>query len=135
LIDFVDDLPHNLKVETSRYLHEDTHQAIVFLREKSDGFIAWICPLLRPRLVSDNEEIFFENSDINQIYFLKSGECGFVLTKKYNNAKYIDITQGSNFGVIDIIGSLLLIDDDISETEELFDKFENWIHLKGRLKR
>jgi hypothetical protein len=49
------------------------------LAERSDAFVAWICPLLRPLLVGEEEELFFENMEINYIYFLKEGDCGFVL--------------------------------------------------------
>jgi hypothetical protein len=111
LNNFVDELPHNLKIETSLYLHEDTYNSILFLKDRSDSFIAWICPLLRPLMVGQEDEVFYENKEVNCIYFLKEGSCGFVLSKKYNQAKYIDIPPGCTFGIIDIIGSILLMDE------------------------
>lgn len=51
---YVDELPHKLKVEVSLYLHEETYNTMVFLKDKSMSFIAWICPLLKPYVVTDN---------------------------------------------------------------------------------
>ena len=65
------------------------------------------------------------------IYFLKSGSCGFVLSPKYRNTKYIDFPEGSQFGVTDIIGSVLSLGDD----EDLEYSLENWILYRDRLKR
>ena len=72
--------------------------------------------------------------EVHYIYFLKVGDCGFVLSKKYNQAKYIDIPNGCTFGIMDIIGSILLLDDDV-DADSFSEKYENWIHLKSRLKR
>jgi hypothetical protein len=41
------------------------------------------------------------------IFFLKEGNCGFVLPK-YSNLEYININNGATFGVVDIIGSMLV---------------------------
>jgi hypothetical protein len=75
--------------------------------------------------VSDNDYVFFEGDDIDQIYFLKQGQCFFVLPK-YNNYQYIEIDKGQQFGVIDIIACTLQHDD--------FD-IENWIARKDLLHR
>ena len=45
---FVNELPYNLKIEVSLYLHEDTYKTMQFLQDKSMSYIAWICPLLKP---------------------------------------------------------------------------------------
>ena len=45
---FVDELPYNLKIEVSLYLHEDTYKTMQFLQDKSMSYITWICPLLKP---------------------------------------------------------------------------------------
>ena len=31
---FVDELPHNLKIEVSMYIHDETYKIMVFLKEK-----------------------------------------------------------------------------------------------------
>jgi hypothetical protein len=51
---FVDDLPQDLKIEVSLFIHEQTYKKIKFLLNRSDSFIAWICPLLRPCLNLEN---------------------------------------------------------------------------------
>ena len=88
------------------FVHEQTYSKIFFLNNRSDSFIAWVCPMLRPYLNLENQYIFFEGDDVPQIYFLMSGECGYVLPK-HKNIKYINFTMGNQFGVIDIVGSVL----------------------------
>jgi hypothetical protein len=46
-----------------------------------------------------------ENEKVDDIFFLISGKATFVLPR-YNNLAYINITIGSHFGVVDIIGSM-----------------------------
>lgn len=43
------------------------------------------------------------------IYFLMRGSCGFVLPK-HGNVKYLNINVGYQFGIIDIVGSMFLMD-------------------------
>ena len=43
---------------------------------------------------------------MNQIYFLKSGDCGYVLPK-YRNLKYIAVSNGQYFGVLDIVSTCI----------------------------
>jgi CRP-like cAMP-binding protein len=121
----VDDLPQGLKVELSLFIHEQTYKKISFLKDRSDGFIAWVCPLLRPYLNLESNYIFFEGDDVPQIYFLMDGECGFVLPK-HDNIKYINVTVGNHFGLIDIVGSILSNPD---------QDLDHWILYKDTLKR
>jgi CRP-like cAMP-binding protein len=88
---FISDLPKNLAIEVSLFIHESTYKKISFLRENaSESFLAWICPILIPEVVSQLDYVYFEGDEIKSIYFIKSGECGFVLPR-YSNIKYIDI--------------------------------------------
>lgn len=128
---FVDELPQNLKIETAIFIHEDTWNSIAFFNGRSDTFIAWICPLLKPQLVPNEAEIFHENQEILCTYFLRQGTCGFVLSPRYNNIKYVDFNRGCVFGVVDILGSLLNFEDNM----DLEYCFSNWIVYKDRLKR
>jgi len=41
---------------------------------------------------------------------MKEGSCGYVVPK-YDNAKYINITEGCDFGSEDIIACILKSDD------------------------
>ena len=73
---------------------------------RSNAFISWICPLLKPVQFREKEHVYFEGDDITCIYFLIKGGSGFVLPK-YKNTAYIKINTGHHFGVIDIVGSML----------------------------
>ena len=84
----------------------------------------WIFPILKPFAASQEERIFFEGDDIRGMYFLKEGSCGFVLPK-YQNAKYIDVVEGSYFGITDIVGCVMQQDLDL----------DDWIMNKDKLKR
>lgn len=125
---FLDELPHNLKIETSLFVHKDVYRSIDFLKERSSLFICWICPLFKPSLVLQNQHIYFEQDEIHNIYFLKKGGSSFVLPN-YQSVRYIDIVVGSQFGIIDIIGSLL------QDEEDNLDKLNDWIVHKHLLKR
>lgn len=103
---FIDDLPYKLKVEASLFIYEKTYEKIIFIRNQSSAFISWICPLLRPFYNPERTYIYFEGDTVNSLYFLKDGECGFVLPK-YQNLKYIDIQLGYSFGLIDIVATIL----------------------------
>lgn len=62
---------------------------------------------------------------------MRQGTCGFVLSPRYNNIKYVDFNFGCVFGVVDILGSLLNFEDGM----DLEYCFSNWIVYKDRLKR
>lgn len=127
LNNFVEDLPHQLKIDVSLFLHEQTYMKIDFLKSRTSYFKAWICPLLKPALVTENQYVYFEEDEVTQIYFLKNGDCGFVLPK-FNNSRYISINNGNYFGVIDIIGSLL-------QSENGYAKLNEWVKYKDLIKR
>ena len=121
----MDELPHKLKIEISLYLHEDTYKKINFLHDKSLSFIAWICPLLKPYVVTDNEYLYYEGDEVSSIYFLKDGFSYYVLPK-YQNTRYIRIKTGNYFGFSDIIGSIIK-NEDIDQ--------DDWISRKDKIIR
>jgi CRP-like cAMP-binding protein len=126
LIEFIKDLPKNLAIEVSLFIHEGTYRKIDFLKNNSsESFLAWICPLLKPEILSSQDYVYFEGDSVTCMYFMKHGECGFVLPR-HSNIKYIEIKPGNFFGIIDIVGSMLSI-----EAED----FDNWCHYKEKLKR
>lgn len=96
-----------------------------FLQDKKISFIAWICPLLKQRFVLGNEIVYFEGDQINNIYFMKSGTCSFVLPK-YENAKYINVSLGYHFGMEDLVQSVIS-NEEISQSD--------WIAHKEKLVR
>jgi hypothetical protein len=96
-----------LAIELSLFVHESTYKKVKFLKKNaSESFLAWICPLLKPSIFDEQEYVYFDGDEINCIYFAKQGELGFVLAA-HSNLKYIDISNGNYFGVIDMVGSML----------------------------
>ena len=85
-----------------------------YFSDKSQSFIVWIFPLLKPSAATEKEYIYFEGDDVAGMYFLKEGSCSFVLPK-HQNSKYISVKEGSYFGVSDIIGSVLQNDHSIDD--------------------
>lgn len=122
---FLDALPNNLRIEVSLYLHEETYKHLNFLHDKSMSLVAWICPLLKTYLIAEDEYVYFEGDEVLNIHFVKDGSCGYVLPK-YENSKFIDIPSGLDFGIEDIMGSIL---------KDEFVKEEDWISQKERLIR
>jgi len=102
----LEELPYKLKIELSIYLYEKTYSNITFFKGKTTTFIAWICPLLKSYVITEDEYIYFEGDDVGGMYFLKEGSCGFVLPK-HNNVKYINVDIGQYFGIMDIVCSVL----------------------------
>jgi hypothetical protein len=45
---FVEELPHKLKVELNLVIHQQMYQAIHFFKDKEKCFLSWIVPLLKP---------------------------------------------------------------------------------------
>ena len=107
LNDFVEALPHKLKIEVSLFIHEKTYKNVAFLKLQSPSFIAWICPYLKPFLCPANDYIYQEGDECKSIYFVKSGDIGFVLTPTHGSLKYINITVGEHFGIVDVVSSCL----------------------------
>ena len=89
-MNFVDDLPHKMKVEMSLFIHEKRFKKIKFFKNKTISFITWLCPLLRPYAFEDKQYIYSEGEEINSVYFLIKGNASFVLPS-YDNVKYINI--------------------------------------------
>ena len=106
LVDFIDDLPQNLKLEVALFIHENAFRKIKFIRDQSVTFINWICPLLVPCIYSPGEYIYFERDELSCIYFLKAGNAGMVLPR-HQNIKYIDCQIGCFFGIADIVSGQL----------------------------
>lgn len=124
-------MPQNLKVEAAKFIHENTKNSIDFFRNLDEASVAWICPLLRPMMVTGNSEIYHENNKVDCIYFLQKGKCGMILSVRFNKFKYIDLPERCCFGFVDIFASILTFPD----TEDKEYIFNNWIHSKERLFR
>ena len=76
-------------------------------------------------IFSEEEYVFFEGDDIGCIFFLTKGVANYVLPK-HSNQKYVTITEGESFGVVDIIGSVY--------KQQKLD-INNWFNRKDLMKR
>ena len=100
--EFVEALPLSLKTKVNMQIYKETYSKIQFLQTKSDNFITWVCPLLKPVLVSQDQYIFYEGDVIDSIYYLCIGAAGFVLPFR-QNIVYVEIMEGDDFGQADIV--------------------------------
>ena len=78
---FMDQLPQPLQIELGLFIYEQTYKDIEFLKGRSNSFISWICPLLKPQIQKDSSYLYFEGDDIICIHFIKNGECSYVLPR------------------------------------------------------
>lgn len=111
-------------------IHEEVYKKIKSFEGRQPAFIAWVCPLLRPRAYSKTSMIFSEDEDVAEILFLIEGKAGFVLPK-YNFTTYITIEVGQHFGAIDIPASIF----HKFEPDELHDWMDSWYRHKDILRR
>lgn len=125
LVDFLQELPSDLKIEASYYYFENTIRQIKFFKSRSKTFIAWICPLLRPQSHRKEQYVFHENDHVTQIYYLKTGQAGYVLPR-HKNMLYLKLEQGVQIGVNCIVASFAL--------KGLIFDLENWVKESQILK-
>jgi len=70
IIDFLEDLPYRLRISATMYLYKDAYTNVQFLYEqKSDNFLAWICPLLVQSFIAMDQYVYYETDLINDVYF------------------------------------------------------------------
>lgn len=100
----MENLPHNLKIQVSLYIYEQRYNRIAFFKDRTPSFVSWMCPLLKPHYFQEDQNIFTEGDSVEEIYFMISGKCSFVLPS-FKNTPYISINIGSYFGEMDIVGS------------------------------
>jgi hypothetical protein len=68
--DFLDDLPYRLRIRTTMYLYRDAYENVEFLNnEKSENFLAWICPLLTQIFIPMDQYVYYETDLIHEVYF------------------------------------------------------------------
>ena len=101
---FLEDLPHQLKLDISMNIYKARYDTLKFISGKSGSFVSWFCPLLKPAFFVQNQYIYAEGQEVQMSYFMLSGKASFVLPF-YSNTSYIDVDIGDHFGIIDIIGS------------------------------
>jgi len=100
--DFLDDLPYRTMVKTIMYIYQHHISKVDFLKNQSENFLAWICPLLQQVFIPMDQYLYYETDMIIEIYFITTGQAGFVIPLD-DNICYIDIMKGDFFGEIDFI--------------------------------
>lgn len=68
---FIHDLPRKLRVEVSEILFKDRYQKLKFFAtgNRSNAFIAWMCPLLQPMWAEQDSTVFESGDTVTSIYF------------------------------------------------------------------
>ena len=93
-------------MEVSFFIFEKTFKELLFFNGRPLTFIAWVCPLLKPVVKQSEQFIFFEDDDINCIYFFKKGSAGYVLPR-HKDFVYLNLSIGYHFGVSCIVASFV----------------------------
>ena len=89
----------------STHVYKQTYQKITLFQGKSSSFIAWLCPLLSPLVVTEKQILYHDGDVVTNIFFHEKGDIGMCLPK-YGYARYINFEEGAYFGVVDIVGSI-----------------------------
>ena len=98
------------------HIYEPVYKKVDFLKNKNQKFISWICPLLKGRVASPKEFIGYEGYELDCIFFVRQGQCDYVLPK-YTNQTYITNEEHTCFGVVDFIASLLQMNQKAANPE------------------
>lgn len=98
-IEFLDNLPMNLKVELSVIMHKNLVQGIDFFQNKPARFIAFIGPYLKLIRHGKDEIVYSEGEYADEMYFIKQGSVSVVL-KDFFNFEILNIEKGYYFGEV-----------------------------------
>lgn len=63
-LQFMEELPHKLKLELAMAVHKKMYASIHFFQKREKSFIAWIARLIRPIKIDDQEYIYKEGEEI-----------------------------------------------------------------------
>jgi len=66
IINFIEELPHKLKVQVAMQIHKEIYTHIKLFQGKEEAFIVWIGPLLKPFIVEQKDYIFKESDPIKE---------------------------------------------------------------------
>ena len=97
VVEFIESLPHRLKLELSTKIHREIIMNIPFFKNRTSEFVSFIGPYLRPMRNKENEFIFNEGDPCTKMYFVSKGMVGFVLPE-FKNTVYLVIEPGDFFG-------------------------------------
>ncbi len=104
---FLIELPSNLRTELSFFMHKSIVKHIEFFKNRSERFIAFIGPMLKPIKIGENEIVASQGDYANEMFFIKHGKVAIVI-KQFNNFKFMNIEEGYYFGEV-FLGFFMLI--------------------------
>ena len=64
VLQFIDELPHKLKMELSFVIHSKMYQNVPFFIGKDPSFIAWVATIIKPLNVESDEYIYKEGENL-----------------------------------------------------------------------
>jgi hypothetical protein len=72
ILQFIEELPHKLKLELAMVIHQKMYSSVAFFKDKDKSFIAWIATLIRPLNYEAEEYIYKEGEDLIESNFSPS---------------------------------------------------------------
>ena len=90
-------LPNKLKTRVVLKIYEKTYDQIHYLKNKSETFLSWICPMLKANHHAVDHYIYYETDIIDSIHFLTKGKAGYVLPIR-KNIVFVEVESGDDFG-------------------------------------
>jgi hypothetical protein len=84
ILQFIEELPHKLKLELAMVIHLKMYATVDFFMGKDKSFIAWIVTLIRPLNCESEDYIYKEGEEVFEIYFLVKGTAALVLPRLQN---------------------------------------------------
>ena len=93
-----------LKIKTVMYVYKEAYNTIEFLKNGSENFLSWICPLLEQNWYTSDQIVYYESDIIKELFFQLNGFTGYVIPFD-TNVVYIQVENGDMFGDIDFIAS------------------------------
>ena len=74
-LQFMEELPHKLKLELAMVIHRSMYSTVTFFMDKDKGFIAWVAKLVRPVNFEDQDYIYKEGEEIVESKSILASYC------------------------------------------------------------
>ena len=103
--ELVSTLPNSLKNQLLVTIYQKKIESNAFFEGRTDHFVAWIAPYLKPFRFDEQEIVYHEGDLANEMYFLVKGGVEFVLDKENEYVCYVSVSPNYYFGEIDLLFS------------------------------
>ena len=98
---FIVTLPTHLKTELMLAINNEIISKIPYFKEKSNNFCALAASFLKSSKIYMRDFIFQKGEPIYEIFFLLSGEAGYVVTDDNITVVFCKLKPGNLFGELD----------------------------------